>query len=158
MKLRLERKYRCSNYCIDKLYINNEYFPDALEDPDRGLTDSMSLEEIKKIKIKGNTCIPYGTYTITLDVVSPKFSTKTYYKEVCNGKVPRLLNVKGFEGILIHVGEGSNGHRLTSGCLLVGRNTIKGGLTESKKYFQLLYNQMIEAKNKGEKITIKIIK
>ena len=157
MELKLIRKYRCNNYCIDKLYINNEYFSDALEDPDRGLTDTMSLEEIKKIKIKGNTCIPYGTYNITLDVVSPKFGSKSYYKEVCNGKVPRLLNVKGFDGILIHVGDGPNGHRLTEGCILVGRNTIKGGLTEGKKYFQLLYNQMLEAKKRGEKIKITIV-
>ena len=157
MELKLIRKYRCSNYCIDKLYINNEYFSDALEDPDRGLTDSMSLEEIKKIKIKGNTCIPYGTYNITLDVYSPKFGSKSYYKEVCNGKVPRLLNVKGFDGILIHVGDGSNGHKLTEGCILIGRNTIKGGLTEGKKYFQLLYNQMLEAKKRGEKIKITIV-
>ena len=158
MELKLIRKYRCSNYCIDKLYINNEYFSDALEDPDRSLTDSMSLEEIKKIKVKGNTCIPYGTYNITLDVVSPKFGSKSYYKEVCNGKVPRLLNVKGFDGILIHVGDGPNGHRLTEGCILVGRNTIKGGLTEGKKYFQLLYNKMLEAKKRGEKVTIEITK
>ena len=157
MELKLIRKYRCSNYCIDKLYINNEYFSDALEDPDRSLTDSMSHEEIKKIKIKGNTCIPYGTYNITLDVYSPKFGNKSYYKEVCNGKVPRLLNVKGFDGILIHVGDGPNGHRLTEGCILVGRNTIKGGLTEGKKYFQLLYNQMLEAKKRGEKIKITIV-
>ena len=73
MELKLERKYRNNLYCIDKLYINNKYFSDVLEDPDRGLTDSMSLEEIKKIKIKGNTCIPYGKYNITLDVTSPKF-------------------------------------------------------------------------------------
>ena len=157
MELKLIRKYRCSNYCIDKLYINNEYFSDALEDPDRSLTDSMSLEEIKKIKIKGNTCIPYGTYDVTLDVYSPKFGNKSYYKEVCNGKVPRLLNVKGFDGILIHVGDGPNGHRLTEGCVLIGRNTIKGGLTEGKKYFQLLYNQMLEAKKRGEKIKITIV-
>ena len=132
MELRLERKYRCSNYCIDKLYINNEYFSDALEDPDRGLTDTMSLEEIKKIKIKGNTCIPYGTYNITLDIVSPKFGSKSYYKEVCNGKVPRLLNVKGFDGILIHVGDGPNGHKLTEGCILLGFNKIKGQVIDSK--------------------------
>ena len=157
MELKLIRKYRKTDYTIGILYVNNKYFCEILEDTDRGLKDSMSLEEIKKIKIKDQTCIPYGTYTITLDVVSPKFSTKTYYKEVCNGKVPRLLNVKGFEGILIHVGEGSNGHRLTSGCLLIGRNTIKGGLTEGKKYFQLLYNQMIEAKKRGEKIKIIIV-
>ena len=157
MELKLIRKYRCSNYCIDKLYTNNNYFSDALEDPDRGLTDTMNLEEIKKIKIKGNTCIPYGTYNITLDVYSPKFGNKSYYKEVCNGKVPRLLNVKGFDGILIHVGDGPNGHRLTEGCVLIGRNTIKGGLTEGKKYFQLLYNQMLEAKKRGEKIKITIV-
>ena len=157
MELKLIRKDRCRNYCIDKLYINNEYFSDALEDPDRGLTDSMSLEEIKKIKIKGNSCIPYGTYNITLDVYSPKFGNKSYYKEVCNGKVPRLLNVKGFDGILIHVGDGPNGHKLTEGCILIGRNTIKGGLTEGKKYFQLLYNQMLEAKKRGEKIKITIV-
>ena len=157
MELKLIRKYRCSNYCIDKLYINNKYFSDALEDPDRGLTDTMSLEEIQKIKIKGNTCIPYGTYNVTLDVYSPKFGSKSYYKEVCNGKVPRLLNVKGFDGILIHVGDGPNGHKLTEGCILVGRNTIKGGLTEGKKYFQLLYNQMLEAKKRGEKIKITIV-
>ena len=118
----------------------------------------MSLEEIKKIKIKDQTCIPYGTYTITLDVVSPKFGSKSYYKEVCNGKVPRLLNVKGFDGILIHVGDGPNGHRLTEGCILIGRNTIKGGLTEGKKYFQLLYNKMLEAKKRGERVTIEITK
>ena len=157
MELKLVRKYRCSNYCIDKLYINNEYFSDALEDPDRSLTDSMSLEEIKKINIKDNTCIHYGTYNITLDVYSPKFGNKSYYKEVCNGKVPRLLNVKGFDGILIHVGDGPNGHRLTEGCILVGRNTIKGGLTEGKKYFQLLYNLMLEDKKRGEKIKITIV-
>ena len=93
MELRLERKYRCSNYCIDKLYINNEYFSDALEDPDRGLTDTMSLEKIKKIKIKGNTCIPYGKYNITI-TYSPRFKKN----------LPLLNNVKGFDGIRIHSG------------------------------------------------------
>lgn len=158
MKIKLHRKYRGTNYCIGKLYINNEYFSDVLEDPDRGLQDTMSVQEIQQLKVKGDTCIPYGTYDITLDIVSPKFGSKPFYKEVCNGKLPRLLNVKGFEGILIHVGDGPNGNKLTEGCLLVGRNTIKGGLTEGKKYFQLLYQQMLEAKKRGEKITITITK
>ena len=93
MELKLIRKYRCCNYCIDKLYINNEYFSDALEDPDRGLTDTMSLEEIQKIKIKGNTCIPYGTYNVTI-TYSPKFKRN----------LPLINNVKGFEGIRVHNG------------------------------------------------------
>jgi hypothetical protein len=93
MELRLERKYRNNNYCIDKLCINGKYFSDALEDPDRGLTNIMSLEEIKKIKIKGNTCIPYGTYNITI-TYSPRFKKN----------LPLLNNVKGFDGIRIHSG------------------------------------------------------
>lgn len=158
MILKLHRKYRGNKYCIGKLYVDNEYFSDCLEDPDRGLLDSMSIQEIQQLKVKGNTCIPYGTYSITIDVVSPKFGSRSFYKQVCNGKLPRLLNVKGFDGILIHVGDGPEGHRLTEGCILVGRNTIKGGLTEGKKYFQALYSQMIKAKNRGEEITITISK
>ena len=69
MELKLIRKYRCSNYCIDKLYINNEYFSDALEDPDRGLTNSMSLEEIKKIKIKGHVVDSKVTVNKFIDIV-----------------------------------------------------------------------------------------
>ena len=52
------------------------------------------------------TAIPRGIYELTLDIVSPKFSKYDFYKEVCNGKLPRLKNVKGFEGILIHVADG----------------------------------------------------
>ena len=157
MEIQLIRKYRKPNYTIGQLFVNGQYFSDTLEDTDRGLKDSMSSEEVIRIKIFGSTCIPCGTYEVVLDIYSPKFGSKSYYKEICNGKVPRLLNVKGFDGILIHVGDGPNGYKLTEGCILIGRNTIKGGLTEGKKYFQLLYNQMLESKNKGEKIKITIV-
>ena len=144
MKLRLERKYRCSNYCIDKLYINNEYFSDALEDPDRGLTDTMSLEEIKKIKIKGNTCIPYGTYNITI-TYSPRFKKN----------LPLLNNVKGFDGIRIHSG---NKPQDTEGCLLLGFNKVKGQVIDSRVTTDKLIAQIQQALNKGEKVTITITK
>lgn len=144
MELKLIRKYRCSNYCIDKLYINNTYFSDALEDPDRGLTDSMSLEEIQKIKIKGNTCIPYGTYDITI-TYSPRFKKN----------LPLLLNVKGFEGIRIHSG---NKPQDTEGCLLPGFNKIKGQVIDSRATTDKLIAQIQQALNKGEKVTITITK
>lgn len=156
MKLLLERKYKKEEYTIGNLYIDGKFFCNTLEDKDRGLSSSMTVNEIKEIKVYGKTAIPTGTYEITLNVVSPKFSTKTFYKEICDGKVPRLLNVKGFDGILIHVGEGANGALLTYGCILVGSNTIKGGLTSSKETFKNLYKELISAKNKGESITIEI--
>ena len=144
MELKLIRKYRCSNYCIDKLYINNEYFSDALEDPDRGLTDTMSLEEIKKIKIKGNTCIPYGTYNVTI-TYSPRFKKN----------LPLLNNVKGFDGIRIHSG---NKPQDTEGCLLPGFNKVKGQVIDSRVTTDKLIAQIQQALNKGEKVTIEITK
>ena len=144
MELRLDRKYRCSNYCNDKLYINNEYFSDALEDPDRGLTDTMSLEKIKKIKIKGNTCIPYGKYNITI-TYSPRFKKN----------LPLLNNVKGFDGIRIHSG---NKPQDTEGCLLPGFNKVKGQVIDSRVTTDKLIAQIQQALNKGEKVTITITK
>ena len=144
MELRLERKYRNNNYCIDKLYINGKYFSDVLEDPDRGLTDTMSLEEIKKIKIKGNTCIPYGTYNITI-TYSPRFKKN----------LPLLNNVKGFDGIRIHSG---NTPQDTEGCLLLGLNKVKGRVVDSKVTVNKFIDIVQEALNKGEKVTITITK
>lgn len=139
-------------YRISKLYVNGEYFCDVLEDTDRGLKQSMSLDEIKRIKIAGKTAIPTGKYSITIDVVSPKFSKYKQY-EFCKGKLPRLLNVPGYEGVLIHIG---NTPADTDGCLLVGTNKIKGQVTNSTETFKRLYIEMIKADQKGEDITIEI--
>ena len=157
MILTLDRKYKLPTYTIGKLYIDGEYFCDTLEDKDRGLTDDMTVSEIGKIKVKNETAIPTGTYSITLNIVSPRFSVSSFYKQVCNGKLPRILNVKGFDGILIHVGEGINGKDLTSGCILVGKNTIKGGLTNGKECFKELYKLLKDRYDRGEKIIIKIL-
>ena len=144
MELRLERKYRNNNYCIDKLYIDGKYFSDVLEDPDRGLTDNMSLEEIKKIKIKGNTCIPYGTYNITIT-----------YSSRFKKNLPLLNNVKGFEGIRVHVG---NTPQDTEGCLLLGFNKVKGQVIDSRNTVNKFIDIVQKALNKGEKVTITITK
>lgn len=153
MKLLLKRIARKEKYTIGDLYVDGKWFSNTLEDRDRGLTKSMSPQEIKSIKIKNETAIPMGTYKVNLDIVSPKFSKYQFYKEVCNGKVPRLIDVPGFDGILIHVGEGKNGHLLTSGCILVGDNTVVGGLTNSRQKFKELYSKLLEDK---DNITITI--
>ena len=149
MKIELKRIAKQPTYTIGKLYIDGTYFCDTLEDPDRGLYSTMPLKEIAALKIKGDTAIPTGTYKITLDVVSPKFSTRELYKTVCQGKVPRLLDVPGYDGILIHVG---NTPRDTEGCLLLGENKVKGQVINSTETWKKFY-----AKVKGQKdITITI--
>lgn len=144
MKIKLYRKYIKPNYCIGKLYINDEYFSDVLEDPDRGLQDTMSIQEIQQLKVKGDTCIPYGTYDITI-TYSPKFKKR----------LPLINNVKGFEGIRIHSG---NTSKDTEGCLLLGFNKIKGKVINSKETVDKFITSIQQALNKGEEITIQIYK
>lgn len=138
---------------MSNLFIDGKWFSNVLEDADRGLDNSMSEDMIRTLKKPSITAIPRGTYEITLDVVSPKYSKVQFYKDVCNGKVPRLKNVKGFDGILIHAG---NTDKDSSGCLLVGQNKVKGQVVNSKETFKQLYKLLQDGKSKGEKIIIKI--
>ena len=153
MELVVDRKWKKQGYTISNLTIDGKWFCNVLEDTDRGLDDFMSIEEIKKLKKPSITAIPRGTYEVTLDITSPKFYTKTFYKQVCSGKVPRLLNVKGFEGILIHAG---NTDKDSAGCLLVGINLERGKVLKSQETFRKLYKMLSEAKLRGEYIQITI--
>lgn len=152
MKLRLERTYNNSTYCIGHLYADGKYVCDVIEDTDRGLDSNMTLDQIRKIKVKSKTAIPSGIYRVTLNVQSPKFSLKPYYKNYCSGYVPRLLDVKGYEGILIHKG---TTERDSAGCLIVGYNKVKGQVIDSQKAFEKLYTMM---RLSHDPITIEIVR
>ncbi len=82
MKILLDRFFKGPKYTVGHLYIDGKYFCDTIEDVDRGLLNSMPLSEIKAKKIPSKTAIPRGTYKITLDVVSPKYSKRDYYIKV----------------------------------------------------------------------------
>lgn len=113
----------------------------------------MPLAEIKKRKVYSKTAIPTGTYKIAMNIVSPKFSQRAFYKTFCGGKLPRLLNVPGYEGVLIHIG---NSATQSAGCLLVGENTQVGKVLNSTETFKKLYKKLKSASDRGEEITITI--
>ena len=73
MEILLKRIAKKPNYTIGKLYIDGKYFCDTLEDKDRGLLQSMTENEILKIKVKDQTAIPTGKYKIDMNTVSPRF-------------------------------------------------------------------------------------
>ena len=149
MKLTVKRIAKKPTYTIGKLYIDGVYFCDTVEDTDRGLFQGQSLDLIKKIKIPNKTAIPTGTYKLTLNVISPKYSKKVIYQEICKGRVPRLLDVPGYDGVLIHIGNSADD---SSGCILVGQNKVVGKVINSTETFRKLYNKI-----KGQKdLTIKI--
>ena len=153
MNIIIDRKWKKPEYTIGNMYIDDVFFSNTLEDVDRGLYNHMPLSYIKSIKIDNMTAIPYGTYTIDMDTVSNKYSSIKFYKDLCDGKLPRLCNVKGFDGILIHCG---NTTKDTSGCILVGKNSVKGGITDSRNTFKKLYNILYSAHSKGDIITLTI--
>lgn len=154
MKLLVDRKWKKATYTIGVLYVDGVRFCETLEDKDRGLKQTDSLSYIKTRKVYQETAIPTGVYEVAMNITSPKYSASAWYYKLCQGKVPRLLNVPGWEGVLIHTG---NNALQTAGCCLVGRNTKVGQLTESKVTFEKLYKKMKAAYDKGEKITIEIV-
>ena len=153
MKVELVRIYNCPTYCIGRIYVDGEYVCDCVEDTDRGLDQSWPLSEIKKKKIKSMTAIPTGTYEMTMSIQSPKFSQYEYYYKLCKGYLPRILGIKGFEGVLFHCGSSAQS---SAGCIIVGYNTIKGKVTDSRKAFEKLMVHFNAAKVLEDKITLKI--
>lgn len=141
MELTLKRIAKKDTYTIGKLYVDGEYFCDTLEDKDRGLTSDMSLEDIKKVKVYGQTAIPLGRYRVTMNMSSR-------FKKV----MPLLLYVPGFDGIRIHSG---NTAADTQGCILLGQNKVVGKVINSRIYTDKLY-QIISTCLKKETIYITI--
>lgn len=154
LQLKLERRYKCNGYTIGHLFVDGKFFCDTLEDVDRGLDDTMTVEEIKSKKLKSVTAIPTGVYYVTINTKSAKFGDKPFYRQTCGGKLPRLLGVKGFDGILIHCG---NTAKDTEGCILVGENKVKGQLVNSSETFKRLYGVLKAANDRHDTITITIV-
>ena len=135
MKLRVERLWKKPAYTVGRLFVDGKFFCNTLEDTVRDLSNEK--------KVYGKTAIPYGQYKVVYNW-SPKFGRN----------LPRLLNVPAFEGILIHPGNTADD---SAGCILVGRDTEVGRLTESR-YTSDKLNVLIEdAQRRGESITIEIV-
>ena len=154
MKLKVERRWKKATYTIGRIYIDGVYYCNTLEDRDRGLKQTDSLTYIKARKVAGETAIPTGTYIVSMNTTSPKYAGVPFYWNFCKGKMPRLLAVPGFDGILIHPGTDALD---TRGCILVGKNTKVGKLTQSKETWKQVCKLMIEAADRGEQITIEIV-
>lgn len=146
IELRLNRIARKDRYTIGRLSVNGAFFCDTLEDRDRFYFGEK--------KVKGSTAIPAGRYKVDLNTISPRFGNKSFYKEVCGGYLPRLVNVPGFDGVLIHSG---NTEADTEGCILVGKNAVVGKVLNSRFTFtNLMTRYLNKARETGEEVYITI--
>lgn len=119
MKIKVVRETFTENSTIGSLYVNDVFFCYTLEDKDRGLMQTDSLLAIKAKKIWGKTAIPKGTYGMIVNK-SPKLQRLT----------PRILGIKGYDGVLIHRGNNAN---FSAGCILVGYKKSVDCIMESTK-------------------------
>ena len=148
MRISIDRIWKKPNYTISNLYVDGKRFTDGkqycnvLEDTDRGLTSDMTVDQILKKKVYGQTAIPKGEYVVTIT-----YSTK--FKR----DLPLLNAVKGFTGVRIHSG---NSAKNTLGCILVGRNDKVGWISNSRYWFGLLFDKIEQAIKRGEKVTFVI--
>lgn len=143
MKLTLNRIFKGPTYTIGKLRIDGQYFSDTIEDTVRNLPptchDTSKGSTCKcKEKVYARTAIPAGTYKVTMEY-SPRFKQK----------LPYLHDVPHFLGILIHSG---NTDADSAGCIIVGRNTVKGKVLESRATLDKLISRIKDE----EDITIEI--
>lgn len=108
----------------------------TLEDADR------KLEFEPSAKIKGRTAISRGTYRLVL-AYSPRFMRIT----------PRLLDVPGFTGVLIHSG---NTHADTEGCILVGETRDGDKILQSRDAMKRLMALLKIPYERGEAMEVEI--
>lgn len=106
MNLRLDRRPTAFETTLGQLFVDDSYECKTLED------------SIREFKIPAKTCIPAGTYRITLES-SPRFGPDTI----------TINDVPEFVGVRMH---GGNTAADTEGCVIVGdrvdsETSISGG-------------------------------
>lgn len=132
MNIIIKRIFKGPDYTIGRLSIDGKYFCDTLEDTVRPAG----------VKIPGRTAIPAGKYKI-------KLTESLRFKKL----MPRLENVPGFTGVLIHAGSTAED---TRGCILVGKNRVKGKVLDSRETFQKLFTMLWVVNLGGEELEIEI--
>jgi len=143
VRLELKRREFTDKSTVGSLYVD-------------GVFECFTLEDVIRapgVKVQGQTAIPYGEYRVTWER-SPRFS-KIAGRDFFT---PRLHDVPGFEGVLMHSG---NTAEDTEGCIILGRTYLASHpdfVGESRAACAAFYAKVEAAWNRGEPITISITK
>jgi len=144
MELQLKREIFTDISTIGSLTIDGKFECYILEDKDRGINNTLTLEQIMRVKVYGKTAIPYGRYEVD-------WTMSARFKKM----MPILLNVVGWSGIRIHSG---NSELDSLGCLLCGTRKLSNRITESTIATNKLYAKIEAAKKQGQRIYITIVR
>lgn len=126
MKLTLQRYLFTEDYTMGLLFIDGIYFCDTVEDKFRG-------NDLKGKKVYGETCIPYGVYTVKI-TYSPKHKKN----------MPQIMDVPYFEGIRFDV---ANTAKDVLGCVAIGIKSENGKVLQSRKTYNAFIKRLETANN-----------
>ena len=130
---------------IDGLWQQKKFLAYTLED------------EQRDTKVLGETRIPNGVYKLGLRKVGGYHARYTKRFPHIHIGMLHVLDVRGFEYILIHCG---NTDEHTAGCLLVGDSqennqiTKDGFIGKSTQAYKRIYPRIAEVLECGEEVTI----
>lgn len=140
MQLKLVRKTYGEKFTEGKLFINNGFQCYTVEDKDRKLE-----KEGCNAKVQNQTCIPKGTYDVTIS-----------YSNRFEKFLIEVQNVPCFTGVRIHSG---NSSKDTEGCIIVGSTNIKENddwVSDSRVAYEALHKKVKDALSAGEKVTLEV--
>ena len=131
MQIFILRKWQKADYTIGELSVNGDRWCNTVEDT------------VRKVKIKGRTAIPAGTYRITI-TYSPKFKKN----------MPLINGVPNFSGVRIHSGVDADS---TEGCIIPGENRKPGKVLNSSFWTNKLNQAIAAALQRGEEVYATIV-
>jgi hypothetical protein len=157
--LKVERYSFKKDWTLSRYYVNEALHGFGVED------------ELRDVKIKGETAIPFGKYKLGFRQ-SPKFSNTFYYNDAANKLIKAdeyaalssaekkkwrphdliwVKDVPNFEYVLIHWGNTDDD---TEGCYIVGNKVgvVSGqeGVLESRVNYMKLYPKIYPLIKNGE--------
>lgn len=138
MKLLLQRDFKGLRYTLGQLFVDQVKFCETLEDAVREVPGV----PVDEWKVPGKTAIPAGTYRVTL-APSPRFKKMMI----------RLLDVPGFDGILIH---DANTEDDVDGCIGVGQVRMAYGIRLCAEVLGDLEKRVRRALGKGDDVFMEV--
>jgi len=132
LDIEIRRETYTGKSTTGRLFLNGQFECYTLEDCARP----------EGVKVAGATCIPAGSYALTINH-SSRFQRL----------MPQLLEVLGFESIRIHPG---NTDADTEGCILVGLTRAENFVGSSRAAFRKLFGKLQAAKAAGAEIRVTV--
>ena len=132
LDIEIRRETYTGKSTTGRLFLNGQFECYTLEDCARP----------EGVKVAGATCIPAGSYALTINH-SSRFQRL----------MPQLLEVRGFESVRIHSG---NTDADTEGCILVGLTRAENFVGSSRAAFRRLFGKLQAAKAAGAEIRVTV--